>query len=284
MDDHSIVCECPRGALGVESRVAAATVSAQHTHPARHTATLGRCGPGRTGAQLPTNRLSVSGLPSGARCTPARPALRRRPAQRRPWRWARRRLATRSSCTSPAARTLRCAKRSRPIFASSRASATAEPTPPSGWWSSATTIRPPVASAAATSVSMSIGLTEYRSITVARIPVQREPIGCEQADRDDDQQVCVVPSGHGETGVAPITLSSSRSPPDSRLPTRPPAAEGWPAAAAAGHVWPGLKNGSARAVGRRVRTEAASVLRGRACVAFGLSRFVGADRDGRGDR
>src|SRR5205814_10648564 len=89
----------------------------------------------------------------------------------------------------------------------------------------------------------------------------------EQADRDDDQKVCVVHSGHVEAAVAPVTLSSSRSRPDSRLPTGRPSAEGWPAAATAGYVWPGFQDGSARTLGRRVRAEAASVLRGRACVA-----------------
>src|SRR5437764_8358310 len=72
--------------------------------------------------------------------------------------------------------------------------------------------------------------------------------------------------------------------PDARLPTARAAAEGWPAAATAGYVWPGFQNGSARTVGGRVRAEAASVLRGRACVASGLSRLVRADLDGRGDR
>src|SRR4051794_28750521 len=85
-------------------------------------------------------------------------------------------------------------------------------------------------------------------------------------------------------GVAPITLSSSRSAPNSRLPTNRPAAEGWPAAATAGYVGPGFQNGSARAAGRRVRAGAAPVLRGRARVGFGLSRLVRADLDGRGHR
>src|SRR3954462_194106 len=67
-------------------------------------------------------------------------------------------------------------------------------------------------------------------------------------------------------------------------PTSRPAAEGWPAAATAGYVWPGFQNGSARTVGRRVRAGAAPVLRGRACVAFGLSRLVRADLDGRSHR
>src|SRR3954462_3947059 len=66
-------------------------------------------------------------------------------------------------------------------------------------------------------------------------------------------------------------------------PSRP-AAEGWPAAATAGCVWPGFQDGSARAVGRRVRAGAAPELRGRACVAFGLTRLVRADLDGRGHR
>ena len=91
-------------------------------------------------------------------------------------------------------------------------------------------------------------------------------------------------SGHVEAAVAPVTLSSSRSRPDSRLPTGRPAAEGWLAATTAGYVWPGFQNGSARTVGGRVRVEAASVLRGRACVASGLSRLVRADVDGRVDR
>src|SRR3954449_12170 len=47
---------------------------------------------------------------------------------------------------------------------------------------------------------------------------------------------------------------------------------------------PRSQNGSARAVGRRVRAEAAWVPRGRACFAFGLSRLVRADLDGRGHR
>ena len=42
--------------------------------------------------------------------------------------------------------------------------------PPSGQWSSTTTIRPPVALAAAASVSPSIGFTEYASITRTRRP------------------------------------------------------------------------------------------------------------------
>src|SRR3954471_13198187 len=46
----------------------------------------------------------------------------------------------------------------------------------------------------------------------------------------------------------------------------------------------GLQDGSARAVGRRVRAAAAPELRGRACVAFGLSRLVRADPDGRSHR
>src|SRR3954449_481328 len=47
---------------------------------------------------------------------------------------------------------------------------------------------------------------------------------------------------------------------------------------------PCSQNGSARAVGRRVRAEAAWVPWGGACVAFGLSRFVRADLDGRSHR
>ena len=43
---------------------------------------------------------------------------------------------------------------------SSRAWVTAEPSPPSGWWSSATIRRPLVTAAAATSVSVSMGLTK----------------------------------------------------------------------------------------------------------------------------
>src|SRR3954449_13241930 len=73
-------------------------------------------------------------------------------------------------------------------------------------------------------------------------------------------------------------------PPNSRLPTSRPAAEGWPAAATAGCVWPGFQDGSARAVGRRVRAGAAPELRDRAWVAFGLTRLVRADLDGRGHR
>ena len=51
--------------------------------------------------------------------------------------------------------------------APSRVSFTAEPSPPSGWWSSATTMRPFVTAAAATRVSVSTGLMEYKSMTRA---------------------------------------------------------------------------------------------------------------------
>ncbi len=54
--------------------------------------------------------------------------------------------------------------------ASANAASTASPRPPSGQWSSAVTIRPPVASAAARNVSTSIGLTEYASITRTATP------------------------------------------------------------------------------------------------------------------
>src|SRR3954468_3212654 len=54
--------------------------------------------------------------------------------------------------------------------------------------------------------------------------------------------------------------------------------------ATAGCVWPGFQDGSAQAIGRRVRAGAALELRGRACVAFGLTRLVRADLDGRGHR
>src|SRR3954452_10375262 len=57
-----------------------------------------------------------------------------------------------------------------------------------------------------------------------------------------------------------------------------------PAAATAGGVWPGVRDGSARALARRVRAGAAPELRGRACVASGLPRLVRADLDGRGHR
>src|SRR3954447_4300668 len=67
-------------------------------------------------------------------------------------------------------------------------------------------------------------------------------------------------------------------------PTCRPAAEGRPAAATAGCVWPGCQDGSARALARRVRAGAAPELRGRACVASGLPRLVRADLDGRGHR
>ena len=58
-----------------------------------------------------------------------------------------------------------------------RASTTADPRPPSGWWSSARTSRPPVAAAAAVSVAVSTGLTEYRSITRALMPSSRKLVG-----------------------------------------------------------------------------------------------------------
>jgi len=47
---------------------------------------------------------------------------------------------------------------------------TASPRPPSGQWSSTVISRPPHSRAAATSVSTSTGLTEYRSMTRACTP------------------------------------------------------------------------------------------------------------------
>src|SRR3954469_98882 len=69
-----------------------------------------------------------------------------------------------------------------------------------------------------------------------------------------------------------------------KAPPSPTSGRGCQAAATAGCVWPGFQDGSARAVGRRVRAGAAPELRGRACVAFGLTRLVRADLDGRGHR
>ena len=95
---------------------------------------------------------------------------------------ARRRCRTRRAvrrwCLSRASRgQARWATLSSARPAPVRASTTAEPMPPSGWWSSATTSRPPVAAAAGDSVAVSIGLTEYRSITRALMPSSRELVG-----------------------------------------------------------------------------------------------------------
>ena len=62
-----------------------------------------------------------------------------------------------------------------------RASRTADPRPPSGWWSSAMTSRPPVAAAAAARVAVSAGLTEYRSMTRALMPSRGQLAGRGQA-------------------------------------------------------------------------------------------------------
>jgi hypothetical protein len=92
-----------------------------------------------------------------------------------------------------------------------------------------------------------------------------------------------VHSRHVETGVAP-----SRS-----VPLAPRQTGGSPLADQRPRVgqpprprcvWPGLQDGSARALARRVRARAAPELRGRACVASGLPRLVRADLDGRGHR
>ena len=103
-------------------------------------------------------------------------------------------------------RTARCANRSGGASFPTRASSTAEASPPSGRWSSAMTNRPPVSRTASISVSRSIGLMEYTSMTRAAIPLRRSDLGRCQAlvnrDAGTDERDLVV--------VAAIAVCASR--------------------------------------------------------------------------